>query len=187
MAAPFLVGAATAVVAEVSVGLLLYTGEGMLRALTVLLATLLGALALGLWSAPPPGVTDPVEALRRRWLLVLVAFTVGGATALAWTLWGGLAGDGLRRGAGLALLAAFPLYAAGQLLGAMGAVRADRSLPGPGGPAFAGAAIGAVATGLFLVQRFEPVTTYLLGVVVLSGGALLHGRSLGRDDPREAG
>lgn len=166
--------------AEVAVGLLLYSGDGFLRALTLILATLTGALALGLWSAPSPGIGEPVESIRKRWLLALLSFTGGAVTAAGWSVLGGLSSRALTRGLGLALLAAFPLYAVGSLLGTMASVRADRGVRGPGAAASAGASLGAVLTGVLLVRTVAPMTMYVFGVVALSAGALLHGRVLDR-------
>lgn len=180
---PFLVGGSAAVAAETCTGLLLYSGGGFLRALTLILATLLGALALGLWSAPDPGETGMVETLRRQWLIVLVAFTLAAATAGAWSIFGGLSADVLTRSIALALLGAIPLYATGALLGTMAAHRSGLGLRGPGSAAAAGAALGAVGAGLFLVRAVVPVATHIFILVALSGGALVHGRVLDRMVP----
>lgn len=176
---PLAVGAAAAVAGELSVALLLYTIEGFLEALTVILVVELGALSLGLWSAPARG--GPAwEAVRRRWLLALVAFTVAAVVAAGWDLAGGLAGRGVLRGLGLALLAAFPLYAVGTLLGVMSALRQDDPAPSPvGAPAIAGAAAGVALVGT-LGARIPPVTAYLGCVALLSGASLVHGRILDR-------
>lgn len=176
---PFLVGSAAAVAGEVAAGLLLYSGAGFLQALTLVLATLLGALALGLWSAPTPPPEAPVEAARRRWLLTLVAFAVAGVTSGAWSLLGGLTSGAVARGLGLALLAALPLYAAGGLLGTMAALR-PHGIRGPGAAAAAGAAVGAVFTGFLLVRTVAPLAMYVYCLLALSAGALLHGGVLDR-------
>lgn len=178
---PFVVGAAGAMAGMVAVGLLLYSGDGFLRALTVVLATLLGALALGVWSAPPPGLDQPVEALRRRWLTVLVVFSGAAVAAAGWSLLGGLASGPVARGAGLALLAAAPLWAVGTLLGTMSAVQTDLALRGPGAAAAAGAAAGAVFTGVFFVRIVAPFAMHVFFLIALSGGALVHGLVLDHD------
>jgi hypothetical protein len=175
---PFLVGLATAIAAEVSVGLLLYTGEGFLRATTLLLATLLGAFSLGLWSAPRWEDDRTVAAIRRRWLLALVAYAVGASTTAAWTMMGGLASSGFTRGLGLALLAGGPMYGSGVVLGTLsgGAMVPTVSI---GAPAAAGTAFGVVVTGWILVPYLAPLSMYAVSLVALTGGAAVHGFVLG--------
>ena len=175
---PFVVGVAAAVAAETALGLLLYSGGGFLRALTLILATLLGALALGLWSAPGPGAPGAVERIRRRWLLLLVTYLLAALTAAAWSYFGGLTGGVLTRGLALALLAAAPLYATGALLGVMADLRTDAGVRGPGSAAAAGAALGAVCTGVLLVRAVAPFAMHVFILVGVSGGALLHGATL---------
>lgn len=176
---PFLVGLASVVATEISLGLLLYSGAGFLRALTLVLAILLGALALGFWSAPGDAPDRIVDAVRRRWLLVLLAYAGAAVTAGAWSWLGGLASRSATRGLGLAFLAALPLYGSGTVLGAIGVSRPGRAV-GVAVAAAAGAAAGAVLTGVILVPSVYPVSMYGLCLVLLSGGALVHGRVLDR-------
>jgi hypothetical protein len=173
---PFLVGLSAAVAGELAVGLLLYSTPGFLRALTLILAVLLGSLALGLWTSLPPTEERYTESLRRRWLLTLISFAGGSAVSGAWSLQRGLAGDVISRGVGLALLAALPLYACGTLLGAMPSRRWPwaRRIP-VGAAATAGAAIGTVLAGYVLISWLLPVSIYAFCLVLLSAGALVHG------------
>ncbi|MCJ7627054.1 MAG: hypothetical protein MUO50_01580, partial [Longimicrobiales bacterium] len=69
---PLLAGLVAAVALETSAGLLLYSDEGFLPALTLILAIEVGALGLGLWSGPMPVGGGVVELVRRRWLFCLV-------------------------------------------------------------------------------------------------------------------
>lgn len=167
--ASFAVGLALALAAELSVGLLLYAADGFVRALTTILATGLAALGLGLATAPGPGPGLDV-ALRRRWLLAVVAFTAAAVVALGWSLEAGPAEGGWRRGFGLALLTVLPLYAGGTVLGGLASKHPPRAV---GAPAVLGAALGVVLQGGVLLTRVEPVSVYLLGVVLVSGAALL--------------
>jgi hypothetical protein len=173
---PFVVGLSAAVAGELAVGLLLYSTPGFLRALTLILAVLLGSLALGLWTSLQPSEERYTESLRRRWLLTLIAFAGGSAVSGAWSLQRGLAGDMLSRGVGLALLAALPLYACGTLLGAMPSRRWPwaRRIP-VGASATAGAALGTILAGYVLISWLLPVSIYAFCLVLLSGGALAHG------------
>ncbi len=176
---PLAVGLAAAAGGELAAGLLLYSARGFLQALTLILVVELAALGAGLWSAPlQPG--PAWEPVRRRWLLVLVSYTVAAATAVGWSALGGLSSAAVLRGVGLALLAALPLYASGTLLGAMSAVAPDDPFPSTvGAAATLGAAAGAALTG-FMGPRLPPVSTYLGTLVVLSAASLVHGRALDR-------
>lgn len=171
-----MVGLSAAVAGELAVGLLLYATPGFLRALTLILAVLLGSLALGLWTSLPPSEERYTESLRRRWLLTLISYAGGSAVSGAWSLQRGLSEDMLSRGAGLALLAALPLYASGALLGAMPSRRWPwaRRIP-VGAAATAGAAIGTVLAGYVLISWLLPVSIYAFCLVLLSAGALIHG------------
>jgi hypothetical protein len=107
--------------------------------------------------------------LRRRWLLAVVAFAAAAVVALGWTLETGPAEGSWRRGVGLAVLAVLPMYAGGTVLGGLAAKHPRRAV---GAPAVLGATLGVALQGGVLLTRFEPVSVYLLGVVVVSGAAL---------------
>ncbi len=177
---PFLIGAATATSAEVGAALLLYSGPGMLRSLTIVLVVDAAALALGLWSAPEagPGLAD---ALRRRWLLYLTSILAATVFAGVWSLsWRESAG-GLEQGLGLALLAALPLYACGALLGALSAGTLVAPSGGParvGAWATAGGTVGFAATGLALTHVLTPASLLLTALALVSAGGLVHGSIL---------
>ncbi len=172
---PFVVGAAAATVASIAVALLLYGGEGMLRSLTLIVATELAAFGTGL-SAPPtvewPGVVD---SLRRRWVLMLVSFVAATVFTLGWTLSDGFDASPSSQAVGLALLAGLPLYASGNLLAAVAAVRVGDALPRIGAFAAFGAAAGVLMTGLSGLARVGAPSLLLLLLVVLSGSALVQG------------
>lgn len=180
----FLAGAAVATAGELAAGILLYSGEGFLRSLSFVLATELGALALGFWAHPAETGGDAwgeeaVDSARRRWLFVLVAFSGAVLFAGAWGLTGGFS-VAIGQGLGLALLAGFPFYSVGTLLAAMspeaaGERRGTMRWPDPRVGALLGAAAGVLVTGLVLVPRMELASILLLCLVVLAGGALIHG------------
>lgn len=176
-ASAFLVGAALAFAAELSVGLQLYSSEGFMRALTVVVAAGLGALGVGLASAPPVPTTPAAaaelgRALRRRWLVAVGSFAAAAAVAFAWAVVDDPADGAWRRGVGLALLTVLPLYAGGVVLGGLSAAH---STPhgGIGAAAALGAAAGVTLQGVVFLGRVEPVSVYLLGIVLLSCGALV--------------
>lgn len=177
-AAAFLVGLAGALAAELAAGLLLYAADGFLEAVTLVLAVGLGALGTGLVIGRV-GDRSPaaLRGLRRRWLLALLAFGAAGAVSMSWSLELDPPSSPLGRGMALALLEAFPLYTVGLVLGGIGGtVPAARA----GGWAALGAAAGVVLQGTVLLTRLQPFSVHLLGVVLLSAAALLHGRSVER-------
>jgi spermidine synthase len=166
-----------AVVLEVSVGLLLYADEGLLPALTLILTVEMGALGLGLWSGSLTTSDGWVEQVRRRWLFSLVILALGAAVAAGLDAAGDGAGTGVGQGIGLGFLGGLPLFAIGALLGAMveGGRDPGPSLPGVATPAVLGAALGFLLAGTVLIPNVAPYSLYLFCLVLLSGGALVHG------------
>lgn len=176
----FLVGVSTATAAEVAVGLLLYSGPGLLRSLTIVLGVEAAALGVGVWTAPGP-TAELLDSLRRRWLLCLVAFLVATLFGAFWSVVQAVGGGRLGQGLGLALMGALPLYACGSVMGGMASANAG-SPPGEGiptgAPAFLGAALGFGATGISLPQVLTPASLLLVCLVLLSAGGLVYGSVL---------
>jgi len=177
MVPPLLVGAAVAGAAEMSAGLLLYSTEGFLPALTLILTVETGALAVGLWSGSLQLGEGVVEQVRRRWLFALVTFAVAAAFSTGMTFLDELLTGGIGQGLGLAFLGSLPLFALGSLLGAMarseGVVAPAATTVGF--PAVVGLAVGFLLTGGVLLPNMAPYTLYLVCLTALSGGALLQG------------
>ncbi|MDA0328236.1 MAG: hypothetical protein O2958_04420 [Gemmatimonadetes bacterium] len=176
-----LVGASAAIVAEVAVAVLLYTGPGFVRSLTVILAVEGAALAAGLWSAPTPGA-DLVDRLRRRWLLCLLAFLAAALYGTAWTFLPQVSEGRIAQGIGLTILAGLPLLAAGAVLGGIAVASSSDPggrLRGPGASAAAGAALGFIFTGLVLPRAPMPASLLLGCLVMLSLGGMVFGSVLG--------
>jgi hypothetical protein len=174
---PMVVGASVAGAAEMSAGLLLYSTDGFLPALTLILTVETGALALGLWSGGLQLGDGVVEQVRRRWLFSLVTLALAAAYAAGMTFVEDLLTGGIGQGLGLAFLGSLPLFALGSLLGAM--VRSGGvGVPRPasvGVSAVGGLALGFLLTGGFLLPNMAPYTLYLVCLTALSGGALLQG------------
>jgi hypothetical protein len=171
------VGVCAATVAEIAVALLLYTGPGLMRSITTILGVETAALAVGMWTAPGPR-PDLLDALRRRWMLCLVAFLVATVFAAFWSFLQNVGGSGLGQGLGLAFMAGLPLYACGGVLGGMGgavAAPGDEHRPSIGAPAFFGGATGIVATGIVLPRVPTPASLLLICLVLLSAGGLVFG------------
>jgi hypothetical protein len=176
----FLVGICTATAAEVTVGLLLYSGPGLVRSLTTVLGVEAAAFGVGLWTAPGPK-PDLLDSVRRRWLLCLVAFLAATVFSAFWSFVQVMGGSALGQGLGLAFLGSLPLYACGGVLGAMAS--ANAAVPSGGGtptgaPAFLGAALGFGATGVSLPHVLAPASLLLLCIVLLSAGGLVYGSVL---------
>jgi len=174
---PFVVGVTGAAVAEVSATLLLYSDEGFLPALTLILTVESGALALGLWTGSMQEEPSSVEQVRRRWLFGLVTLALGAAFATGMVFLGeGLRG-GMGQGFGLAFLGSLPLFALGALLGSM--VKSEIHSPGDLAVSVSmGLAAGFLLTGWLLLPNLAPYTLYMILLSLLSGGALLHGWAL---------
>lgn len=174
---PFLLGAVGASAGELAAGLLLYTAEGLLRSLTIVLATEMLALGLGLLSSRHLEPGD-LSAVRRRWVLALLACVGGTAFSAAWEMSAGFSATRISQALGLVLLAGVPLFAVGSALGAL-AITEERSRT-VGTAAALGAAGGVVVTGLVAVPAVPSVSLFLSSVVAVSAAALLHGWLLDR-------
>jgi len=176
----FLVGVAAATAAEVSASLLLYSGPGLIRSLTTILAVEAAGFGLGLASAPRPHPRI-VESLRRRWLLCLVLFLGATLYSATWSLTAGVGQGALYQGLGLALLGALPLYGCGLVLGTMSSVdEGGGARLGSGASAALGGAIGFVFTGFALPRILAPASLFLGSLVLLSAAGLFYGALLDR-------
>ncbi len=172
----FVAGFAAGASGTVAVALLLYSGEGLLRSLTLIVAIELGAFGLGLgMSGRPREWSHAVESLRRRWLSALVAFLAAAGYALAWVLFTGFGASPMTQALGLALLAGFPLYACGRLLRAISTVRMMAGPTGDGALGALGAAAGVLVTGLGALSGIGVPSFVFFLLVILSGAALLQG------------
>lgn len=176
----FVVGAAAATASAAAVALLLYSGEGMLRSLTLIIAVELVAFGVGLASPPESGHWPVVvEALRRRWLTTLIAFLAASVFTVAWTFGDGFGADGRSQALGLAMLGGLPLYACGRLLAGISTVATAVGRSSPGAFASLGAALGVLLTGYSGLSRLGAPSLLLVVLVFLSGAALMQGSILG--------
>jgi hypothetical protein len=173
----FLVGVAGAAAGEVSVGFLLFADEGLLQALTLILTVEMGALGLGLWSGAATMGESQVEHIRRRWLFCVVVFAFGAAVAGGLGVARDLSSTGVGQGLGLGFLGGLPLFAVGALLGSMSHATGNTDAPNPavGPAAVLGAAFGFLLAGTFFIPNSAPYFIFLASLILLSGGALLHG------------
>ena len=181
----FVTGAALATTATVAVALLLYSGEGMLKSLILIVAFELGALGLGLGITVPTTRGEALVSLRRRWLSVLVAFLAASIFVLAWLFKAGFGARAGTQALGLALLAGLPLYMGGQLLAAISADESGRGGGGVGAFATLGACAGVLVTGLSGLGRVGVPSLMFFMLMALSGAALVQGWLL-RDEASPA-
>ncbi len=176
---PLLLGTSLAASSELAAGLLLYTGEGMVRALSVILSILLASLGVGIWS----GIHDDgpvVSTLRRRWLFIFLAYILAAVYAAGWGFLVERTARGLSQGLGLAILGALPMYAGGALLGVMSR-EARQRMTRPAAPfalAALGAGAGSLAVGIFAGSRIIPPSFLLLCLVLLSGASFIEALGL---------
>jgi hypothetical protein len=163
----FLLGMATAVVAELGLGLLLFVSPGLLPALTVVLTVALGSLGLGLASARSRR-GRPLAA-GWRWLLAVVSLVAAALLSLGWSFQGGAPATDLGRGINLAVLVALPLYSLGACLSAVG--QADLTAR-PAASAALGGAVGVVLLGVALLPRVEPMSVYFFCLLCVAVAAM---------------
>ena len=177
---PLLVGASTAIAAEVALGMLLYAGPGLVRSLTTVLAVEVAALGGGLWTAPQPG-PDGIDRLRKKWLLCLSSFLIATIYGTAWSVSQNVGEDPISQGLGLALLAGFPLYTSGVVLGGMASIATNQTNGRwQASLAALGAAFGFMITGLLLTRVPMPASLLIGCLVLLSAGGMIYGMVLGQ-------
>ncbi|HEV2146261.1 MAG TPA: fused MFS/spermidine synthase, partial [Longimicrobiaceae bacterium] len=185
-----LVGLALGVVATAGGALVLFRTEGALAASAAVIATFAVALGAGLWAGVPPDEEERVS-LAGRWLFAGISVGAAGvfATVLGILSRLGRQGEALRV-LGLLFLVAVPVYAIGFLLPALiGWAEGEEDPLGEGGegPArralgavavgvLAGFAVGALASGFFLIPKLDP-GPLLLGAAALLTSPLLFPRA----------
>ena len=185
------VGITVGAVASSGTALLLYTGQGFLRAAGLLVSSTLMAIAAGLWAGAPepartlsdirsqrlPGI-DPQRGTRTvvrsrsrgRWLILMAALIAGGLFAAFWSAREPLREVAVGSAVAVLLVLALPAYAAGNLLAGLHA--RDR---GPRGPlsavaaaAMAGSAIGVLLAATMLIPKLDPFAIYYGGATLVA-------------------
>jgi NAD(P)-dependent dehydrogenase (short-subunit alcohol dehydrogenase family) len=153
----------------------LYSGQGFLRAVGLLVAVTAGAVAAGVWAGVPLPVGD-ARAANRPWRWMVLSFMVAGIFAAAWDRVPAL--RALPAGNAVATLVALaaPVYTAGALLAAL----AGRLGTGAVAVAVAAAGIGALGTTTLLVPRVDAAAVYFLAGAWVAIASLLpqRGRSI---------
>jgi 3-oxoacyl-[acyl-carrier protein] reductase len=183
--AAFLVGTTLGGTVAAGNALLLYTGQGFLRAAGLLVSSAVMAVAAGLWAGAPEATDDVPTASRARWIALVLALLAAGAFTALWDARPVLRELAIGGAFAVLLVIAMPAYAAGALLVGLH-VREDGSRGrttdgGHGGSSVAAAALAGTAIGVLLattvlIQRIEPWGIYYGGAALLTVAALVEWR-----------
>ncbi|HEX6307236.1 MAG TPA: SDR family oxidoreductase [Longimicrobiales bacterium] len=167
-------GIALGAAATAGTALLLYTGQGFLRAAGLLVSSMLMAVAAGLWAgAPEPGA---LPSARARWATLSIALVAGGIFAGLWNARAALREHALGGALAVLLVLALPAYTAGSLLAALHARNRPHRSGAVATGAIAGSAIGVLLATTVLIQALEPYAIYFGAAVLISAASLLDRR-----------
>lgn len=150
--------------------LLLYSGEGVLRAVGFLTAVTLAAAGAGIWGGAP-GAAAGRSAVARRWGGLVIALLLAGAFIVVWDRVPGLTSLGGSTTLAALVILAVPAYAAGATLTAL-AVRDGSTMAAV---AILGAGLGALGTTTLLVPRLDAAAVYFLAGAWVAAAAMLPG------------
>jgi NAD(P)-dependent dehydrogenase (short-subunit alcohol dehydrogenase family) len=162
-----LAGLAFGATTTAGAALLLYTGQGFLRATGFLLGLALGSLAAGVWVGSAEAGT--VVRTRGRWLMLVLAFTVAGLFAAFWAARPALRAAPMGGALAVLLVLAEPAYLTGSLLAGV-QTRTSRIAATA---AIAGAAFGVLIASTLLIPRFEAPMVFLGASVLVTLGGIL--------------
>jgi NAD(P)-dependent dehydrogenase (short-subunit alcohol dehydrogenase family) len=171
-------GAAVGATTSAGNALLLYTGQGFLRAAGLLFSSTILAIAAGVWA----GATDEQEAPPRsggRWVMLVLVLLLGGAATMLWGARAGLRQLALGGALAVLFILAVPAYTAGAVLSALHARMWPRRGAGVAPAALGGAAIGVLVTTMLLIQNLEAFAIYVGAAALM----LLVGLSEARAHP----
>lgn len=175
---PFFLGLGCAVAAEMAHGLLLYSTEGFLEALTIVLAVQFGAFGIGVATRP----ASDAKSRTWRWLIGAGGLAIAGAAAFVWSIANGVADVPGARGTTLVVFGALPMYGFGLVFGGLRThLRGEDGRMWPGrhraaaAPAFTGAAIGVILVGVVLLPRLTPLSIYMFALLCLASAAMVEG------------
>jgi NAD(P)-dependent dehydrogenase (short-subunit alcohol dehydrogenase family) len=159
------VGVTLGAAASSSTALLLFTGQGFLRAAGLLVSSTMMAVAAGLWAGSPDPAASARFRTRGRWMALIATLIAGGLFAALWgarpplrdLAWGGAVA--------VLLALALPAYAAGTLLAGLHA--RDRA-GAVAAAALAGSAFGILLAATALIPNLEPYSIYYGGAILLA-------------------
>jgi 3-oxoacyl-[acyl-carrier protein] reductase len=163
--AALFVGATIGATTAAGTALLLYTGQGFLRAVGLLISSTIMAVAAGIWAgSPDPAAHAPgPPSTRARWYGLLLALLAGGVFAAIWQTRAPLREMGFGGALAVLFILALPAYAAGALLAGVHTREQHGSQGDAGGIAatsLAGAALGVLLATTVLIQNLEPWGIY---------------------------
>lgn len=154
--------------------LLLYTGQGFLRAAGLLFASSIMAIAAGVWAGDG---ADPAPRSRGRWFGTAIALLAGGGFSMVWSLNADARSLALGGALAVLLILAVPGYAAGSVLVALHRRQQAVGAGGIAAAALAGAAFGVLLSTSILIQNLEPYAIYYAGAAIVSTTGLIESRT----------
>jgi NAD(P)-dependent dehydrogenase (short-subunit alcohol dehydrogenase family) len=160
--ATVIVGAALGAGIISGAALLLYTGQGFLRAAGSLVGLATAALAAGVWVG---GGERAARVVRARWLLLIIAFSLAGAFSLLWLVRTDLRASPFGSAMAVLFILAEPAYFSGSLLMSLSAY--GRTTSGAAS-AIAGGALGILVASTLLIPSMQAPTIFLGAAVVLT-------------------
>jgi len=173
----FVVGAVLGVAATAGTALLLYTGQGFLRAAGLLVASTIMSVAAGIWAGAPENEAATPPGSRLRWIALILTLLAGGFFATLWNTSEQLRAQAIGSAGAMLLILALPAYSAGTLLAALHArdvSRLPRNMSSPvSSAAIAGVALGVLLATASLIQSFEPDIVYYIAAAAIVAAALL--------------
>lgn len=161
-------GIALGATASAGVALLLYTGQGFLRAAGLLVSSTIMAVAAGLWAGAPEPDQATAGSIRARWTMLIVALLAGGVFTAFWNARASV--RGLAWGGALAVLLvlALPAYTAGSLFAGLHSQERRRGAGATAAAAMAGSAFGILLAAAVLIQTVDPYGIYYGGAALLT-------------------
>jgi 3-oxoacyl-[acyl-carrier protein] reductase len=162
--------------------LLLYTGQGFLRAAGLLFASTMLAIAAGVWAGASDEHAPPPRS-GARWVMLVLALLLGGGVAILWSAGAELRELALAASLAVLFILAVPAYTAGAVLSALHARQRAQHAGGIAPAALGGAAIGVLITTMLLIQNLEAFAIYegAAALALLVGMAEARARPLGVD------
>jgi len=170
-------GAALGATAITGHALLLYTGQGVLRATGLLVAVTLAGVGAGIWGGAP-GPEPESRAISRRWRAFVLAIMAGGVFAAVWDRSPDLRAAALGNALATLVALAAPAYTAGMLLTALARTRGATAAA----LAVASSGLGALGTTTLLVPRMDAAAVYFLAGAWVAAAALVPGSRATRQE-----
>jgi 3-oxoacyl-[acyl-carrier protein] reductase len=175
--AAFVAGAALGISATAGIALLLYTGQGFLRAAGLLAASTIMSVGAGIWAgAPEPGAATPPNT-RWRWTALIIVLLAAGTYAMFWNDRPALREQAFGSAVAMLLILAMPAYVAGAVfagLSSRDATLRQRSAASPvASAATAGVALGVLLATASLIQTLDPQPVFYTAAALVAFGAML--------------